>query len=145
MEPTRSAQPSCMAGWIVAERMAFCLFPERICLISDALRCCGMPDGQYTLGGQDVFLKDGIARLEDGTIAGSAATLYQCMQNAVRFGIPREEAVRAATVNPARQLGCADRAGSIAVGKQADFIVCDGELNRREVWLRGEQLAMRGI
>ena len=120
--------------------MAFRLFPGRVCLISDALRCCGMPDGQYTLGGQDVFLKGGIARLEDGTIAGSAATLYECMQNAVRFGIPREEAIRSATLNPARQLGCLDRVGSIAVGKQADFVVCDEDLNRREVWLRGTKL-----
>ena len=123
-----------------AVRMAFCLFPGRICLISDALRCCGMPDGQYTLGGQDVFLKDGIARLEDGTIAGSAATLWQCLQNAVRFGIPRDEAIRAATENPARQLGVLDRVGTIAPGKQADFVVCDGELNRKQVWLRGRKL-----
>ena len=123
-----------------AVRMAFCLFPGRICLISDALRCCGMPDGQYTLGGQDVFLKDGIARLEDGTIAGSAATLWQCLQNAVRFGIPRDEAIRAATENPARQLGVLDRVGTIAPGKQADFVVCDGDLNRKQVWLRGRKL-----
>lgn len=123
-----------------AVRMAFCLFPGRICLISDALRCCGMPDGQYTLGGQDVFLKDGIARLEDGTIAGSAATLWQCLQNAVSFGIPRDEAIRAATENPARQLGVLDRVGTIAPGKQADFVVCDGELNRKQVWLRGRKL-----
>ena len=124
-----------------AVRMAFRLFPGRICLISDALRCCGMPDGRYMLGGQDVFLKDGIARLEDGTIAGSAATLYQCMQNAVRFGIPRDEAIRSATINPARELGCADRVGSIAVGKQADFVICDEELNRESVWLRGDRLS----
>ena len=123
-----------------AVRMAFCLFPGRICLISDALRCCGMPDGQYTLGGQDVFLKDGIARLEDGTIAGSAATLWQCLQNAVRFGIPRDEAIRAATENPARQLGVLARVGTIAPGKQADFVICDGELNRKQVWLKGEKL-----
>ena len=123
-----------------AVRMAFCLFPGRICLISDALRCCGMPDGQYTLGGQDVFLKDGIARLEDGTIAGSAATLWQCLQNAVRFGIPRDEAIRAATENPARQLGVLDRVGTIAPGKQADFVICDGDLNRKQVWLRGRKL-----
>ena len=123
-----------------AVRMAFRLFPGRICLISDALRCCGMPDGQYMLGGQEVFLRDGIARLEDGTIAGSAATLWQCLQNAVRFGIPRDEAIRSATLNPAKQLGCADRVGSIAVGKQADFVVCDSELNRRQIWLRGTRL-----
>ena len=124
-----------------AVRMAFRLFPGRICLISDALRCCGMPDGQYMLGGQEVFLKDGIARLADGTIAGSAATLWQCLQNAVHFGISREEAILSATRNPAAQLGCSDRVGSIAVGKQADFVLCDGELNRLAVWLRGEKLS----
>ena len=123
-----------------AVRMAFRLFPGRICLISDALRCCGMPDGQYELGGQDVFLKGGIARLADGTIAGSAATLTQCLQNAVAFGIDRDEAIRAATLNPARQLGCADRFGSIAVGKQADFLVCGEDLAVRKVYLDGEAL-----
>ena len=59
-----------------AVRMAFKLFPGRICIVSDALRCCGMPDGQYTLGGQDVFLHGGIAKLADGTLAGSATNLY---------------------------------------------------------------------
>ena len=120
--------------------MAFKLFPGRICLISDALRCCGMPDGQYELGGQDVFLKGGIARLADGTIAGSAATLTQCLQNAVAFGIDRGEAIRAATLNPARQLGCADRCGSIAAGKQADFLVCGEDLAVQQVYLGGEAL-----
>ena len=59
-----------------AVRMAFKLFPGRICIVSDALRCCGMPDGQYPLGGQDVFLHGGIAKLADGTLAGSATNLY---------------------------------------------------------------------
>ena len=58
-----------------AVRMAFRLFPGRICLISDSLRCCGMPDGEYELGGQTVILRDQIARLEDGTIAGAASHL----------------------------------------------------------------------
>ena len=123
-----------------AVRMAFKLFPGRICLISDALRCCGMPDGQYELGGQDVFLKGGIARLADGTIAGSAATLTQCLQNAVAFGIDRDEASRAATLNPARQLGCADRVGSIAVGMQADFLICDESLALRSVYIGGRKI-----
>ena len=123
-----------------AVRMAFRLFPGRICLISDALRCCGMPDGQYMLGGQDVFLKDGIARLEDGTIAGSAATLLECLQRAVSFGIPKEEAILSATRNPARQLGCSDRVGSIEVGREADFLVCDAQMRLREVWLGGRKL-----
>ena len=115
--------------------------PARMVLISDSLRCCGMPDGEYELGGQPVFLQGGVARLSDGTIAGSATNVYDCMLRAISFGIPREDAVRAATYNPARQLGCLDEVGSIRDGKQADFVICDAELNRREVWLAGEKLA----
>ena len=122
-------------------RFAFRVFgAERMVLISDSLRCCGMPDGEYELGGQQVFLKDGIARLADGTIAGSATNLYECMRRAISFGIPREAAIRAASYNPARQLGCLDQVGSIAEGKTADFVVCDAELARKEVWLRGKKL-----
>ena len=122
-------------------RLAFRMFgAERMVIISDALRCCGMPDGEYELGGQAVFLKDGIARLADGTIAGSATNLYDCMLRAISFGIPREDAVRAATYNPARQLGCLEVVGSIRNGKRADFVICDPELNRKSVWLAGKQL-----
>ena len=122
-------------------RMAFKLFgADRMVLISDALRCCGMPDGEYELGGQQVFLAENVARLADGTIAGSATNLYDCMRNAVRFGIPKEDAVRAATWNPARQIHALDRVGSIANGKLADFVLCDAELNRKAVWLGGKQL-----
>ena len=118
-------------------RMAFRLFPERICLVSDALRCCGMPDGQYELGGQDVFLSGGIARLADGTIAGSASNLYECMCNAVTFGATVPQAVRAATIIPARQLGREAEIGSIDAGKLADFVVCDEQLQREAVYLGG--------
>ncbi len=123
-----------------AVRMAFRLFPGRICLISDALRCCGMPDGQYTLGGQDVFLKGGVAKLADGTIAGSATNLYECMRRAVSFGIPAEEAIRAATLVPAHEIGQDADIGSIAAGKLADFVVCDAALNRSAVYLGGVRL-----
>ena len=123
-----------------AVRMAFKLFPGRICLISDALRCCGMPDGQYTLGGQDVFLKGGIARLADGTIAGSATNLYDCMRKAVEFGIPKEQAILAATMIPAREIGREAEIGSIEKGKLADFVVCDEALNRKAVYMGGNIL-----
>ena len=124
-----------------AVRLAFRLFgAERMVLISDALRCCGMPDGEYELGGQAVFLKGGVARLADGTIAGSATNLYDCMLRAISFGIAREDAVRAATWNPARQIGCLDVVGSIADGKRADFVVCDENLTRKAVWLAGKEL-----
>ena len=121
-------------------RMAFKLFPGRICLISDSLRCCGMPDGEYELGGQQVFLSGGVARLADGTIAGAASDLYKDMLNAVAFGIPRDEAITAATIRPAREIGRADEIGSIEAGKFADFVVCDEALNARAVYIGGEQI-----
>ena len=122
-------------------RLAFRIFgASRIVLISDSLRCCGMPDGEYELGGQQVFLQGGIARLADGTIAGSATNLFECMQRAVSFGISREDAIRAATYNPARQIGALSEVGSIADGKCADFVICDAELNRKAVWLAGRKL-----
>lgn len=123
-----------------AVRMGFKLFPHRICLISDALRCCGMPDGQYTLGGQEVFLSGGVARLADGTIAGSAANLYDCMRRAVSFGIPVEQAVLSATAIPARELGRQGELGMIADGLPADFVVCGEDLSRRTVYLGGQRL-----
>ena len=107
-----------------AVRMAFRLFPGRICLISDALRCCGMSDGEYELGGQQVFLKGGIARLSDGTIAGSASNLFDCLKKAVSFGISKEQAILSATLIPARQIGADKEIGSIEPGKLADFVVC---------------------
>ena len=120
-----------------AVRMAFKLFPGRICLISDGLRCMGMPDGRYELGGQMVFLKDGAARLEDGTLAGAASDLYMDMKNAISFGIPAVEAIQAATINPAKATGWDDKIGSIEGGKAADCIICDKDLNLKHVIYRG--------
>lgn len=114
-------------------RMAFKLFPGRICLVSDSLRCCGMPDGKYELGGQDVFLKDGIAKLADGTIAGSATNLFDCLKNAIRFGIKKETAITAATLTPAKVLGVSDKIGQLAPGCFADMIICDEDLNIKEI------------
>ena len=122
-----------------AVRMAFRLFGNRICLISDSLRCCGMPDGEYELGGQKVYLSGGVARLEDGTIAGSATNLFECMRNAVRFGISEYDAIMAATALPAKEIGD-DEAGMIAEGRLADFLVCDEELNLKQVYMGGVRL-----
>ena len=123
-----------------AVRMAFKLFPGRICLISDSLRCCGMPDGEYELGGQQVFLSGGVARLADGTIAGAASDLYQDLRNAISFGIDRDEVIRAATIRPAREIGCEAEIGSIEAGKRADFVVCGVDLEREAVYIGGERV-----
>ena len=120
--------------------MAFRLFPGRIVLVSDALRCCGMPDGEYELGGQPVFLAGGVAKLADGTLAGSATNLFDCMRNAILFGIPEADAVRASTYNPACSLGVQDQVGSIATGKLADFIVCRSDYTGKRVFMSGVEI-----
>ncbi len=125
-----------------AVRLAFSIFGgARMILVSDALRCCGMPDGEYELGGQAIFLKGGVAKLADGTLAGAATNLYECMKNAIRFGIAEEDAVRAATFNPACALGVQNQVGSIATDKKADFIICRRDYSGRRVFLGGKEIS----
>lgn len=124
-----------------AVRMAFRLFPERICLISDSLACCGLPDGPYESGGQPVLLRDGVARLTDETIAGSASTLFECLQRAISFGIDPGTAITAATLRPAQVLGCAHQVGSIEPGKLADFLICGEDYTLRQVYLGGKPIS----
>ncbi len=122
-------------------RLAFSMFgAHRMILISDALRCCGMPDGEYELGGQMAHLSGGIAKLADGTIAGAATNLYQGMVNAILFGVPEADAVRAATYNPACALGVQDKVGAIATGHLADFVICRGDYTGKRVFMNGEEI-----
>ena len=122
-------------------RLAFSMFgADRMIIISDALRCCGMPDGEYELGGQQVFLSGGIAKLADGTIAGSATNLFECMRRAMTFGIREEDAIRAASYNPACSLGAQDKIGSIETGKYADFIVCNSDYTEKTVYMGGKAI-----
>ena len=100
-----------------------------------------MPNGEYELGGQAIWLKDRLATLADGTIAGSASNLYDCLLTVIGCGVPAEQAIRSATIVPARELGCADRIGSIEPGKFADFVVCGADFSRRAVYLGGEQIS----
>jgi N-acetylglucosamine-6-phosphate deacetylase len=124
-------------------RLAFSMFGgARMILVSDALRCCGMPDGEYELGGQLVFLSGGVARLADGTLAGSSTNLYDCMRKAMVFGIPEADAVRAASYNPACALGAQDKIGSIATGRLADFIVCSPDYAEKQVYMSGKKLTI---
>lgn len=110
-------------------RAAFKLFPGRMVLISDSMRATGMENGTYDLGGQTVTVDGKLATLADGTIAGSATNLYDCMRTAVSFGIPLEEAVAAATMNPAKSIGVYEELGSLTPGKRADVLLVDEELN----------------
>ena len=111
---------------------------ERMVLVSDTMRAAGMPDGEYTLGGQAVFVKGNRAELADGTLAGSVTDLMNCMKTAVSFGIPLEDAVMAAAVNSAKSIGIYDRVGSLDVGKDANVVVLDTDLNLKAVLFRGE-------
>jgi N-acetylglucosamine-6-phosphate deacetylase len=115
-------------------RAAFKIFgPERVILVSDSMRATGMPDGDYTLGGQTVRVRGNKPLLPDGTLAGSATDLTGCMLCAVSMGIPLETAVRCASYNPARALGLDDKAGSLQNGKQADLVVLDQNLQIKAV------------
>ena len=97
---------------------------DKISLITDAMRAKGIPDGVSELGGQVVYVKNGEARLEDGTLAGSVLRMNRAVQNMVeKVGVPFTQAVDYATINPARMLKIDDEAGSIEVGKRADFTV----------------------
>ena len=126
-----------------AVRAVFALFgADKVCLISDAMRACGMPDGSYELGGQKVIVGDGTANLENGSLAGSVATLHDCFCNAVRFGIPVEIALKAATINPARAMGLDMAVGSLMRGKQADLLILDREYNLEKVMINGEWVKM---
>lgn len=123
-------------------RLAFTLFgADRMILISDSLRCCGLGDGTYMLGGQQFTVRGPRATIEDGSLAGSVSDLMACMVNATQtMEIPLEDAVRAATINPARAIGVDDRYGSIAAGKVASAVVLNEDLSVRHVILRGRLL-----
>lgn len=122
-------------------RAAFRLFgADRVVLISDTMRAAGMGDGQYTLGGQDVSVRGAKAVLADGTIAGSATDLMQCMKTAISFGIAPEDAVRAAAVNPAKALGIFENYGSLELGKTANIAILDKDFNLKQVIFKGELL-----
>lgn len=119
-----------------AVRAAFRMMgAERIIFISDSMRAAGMPDGSYTLGGLDVSVRDGRAVLaSDGTLAGSVATLPDCVRTAVKqMHIPLETAIACATINPAKSLGIESLYGSIAAGKKADLVLWDENLNLKHV------------
>ncbi|MDR2045009.1 MAG: N-acetylglucosamine-6-phosphate deacetylase [Clostridium sp.] len=132
-----AAESSCMAELISdgihvhasVIRATFKLFPDRVVLISDSMRATGLEDGTYDLGGQAVSVRGKRASLFDGTIAGSATNLYDCMKAAISFGIPKEEAIAAATMNPAKSIGIYGEVGSLTPGKRADVLLADARMN----------------
>jgi N-acetylglucosamine-6-phosphate deacetylase len=117
-----------------------CLGSERIVLITDAMPGAGMADGEYTLVGQQVKVKKGKAYLQDGTIAGSVATLDKCMHNMVKTdGVLPLEAARMVSLNPATVINMEDTLGIVAVGRNADITLIDRDMKVCYVFVCGQQ------
>lgn len=99
---------------------------DKMILVTDCMAAGGMEEGKYELGGQPVFVKDGQAKLEDGTLAGSVLKLNEGLKNIHTYtGMDLEALVRLASYNPATVLGIQDKKGSLAVGKDADITIFD--------------------
>ena len=126
-------------------RLTFQLFgKERVILISDSLRATGMPDGQYPFGGQEIEVHGNRATIvgHPETLAGSVTSLMGCLRQAVKFGIPLADAVRACTYNPAQSIGIDGRAGTLDTGKEASFVLLDKEdLSIRTIVFKGQIVA----
>lgn len=104
--------------------------PGKLCLITDCTRAGGMPDGEYDLGGQPIFLKGIECRLADGTIAGSVLKLNNAVKNVLdHTALPVNEVFKMATLNPANAIHQGDRIGSLEKGKDADIIITDENIN----------------
>ena len=121
-------------------RATYKMFGDKLNLISDSLRCAGMPDGDYELGGQPITMKNGKATLTGtDTLAGSSISMLDALRNVVKFGLPLEAAVYAASTAPAQAAGLSD-IGAIEAGRAADLLVLDKDLNLKAVFMNGEKL-----
>lgn len=122
-------------------RSAFQWFgADHVVLISDAMRACHRPDGQYDLGGLPVTVQNEKATLPDGTIAGSVLDLMQIVRKAVAAGISLPVAVKAASWNAAAVLGLNDQRGAILPGLQADLVILHPDLTPKQVLIAGQRI-----
>lgn len=114
---------------------------NRVALITDAIRACGMPDGQYKLYGYELTVADGSARLSNGTLGGSMLTMSRAVQNMVELaGMPIERVIPMATEVPARIIGVADRKGKLEIGYDADVVVLGERFEVERVLARGAEV-----
>ncbi|AGB40764.1 N-acetylglucosamine-6-phosphate deacetylase [Halobacteroides halobius DSM 5150] len=112
---------------------------EDIILITDAMAATGMGDGEYNLGGLEVIIKSGVARLKSGNLASSTIDLKQAVKNVIEITeLNLVEAIKLATINPARRLNIANQKGSIEVGKDGDLVVFDDQFNTQMTIIEGE-------
>lgn len=111
---------------------------DRAILISDSMSACGLPEGEYRLGGQKVILKENAPRLEDGSLAGSVLTMADAVRNIRRFtSLPLADIIDMASLHPARSIGAEDLFGSIREGKMADLTSADADLHILKTYVEG--------
>jgi N-acetylglucosamine-6-phosphate deacetylase len=116
-----------------------CIGTDRVVLITDAIAGAGLPDGVFDLVGFKVTVRNGQATLSDGTIAGSTITMNRCVRNINQFvGVSLLDAVKMASLNPARAMGFASRLGSIRAGKDASLVVIDEQVNVYLTMVKGQ-------
>jgi N-acetylglucosamine-6-phosphate deacetylase len=113
---------------------------DTVILVSDGIAATGMPDGTYHLGTTEAIVENGVARNSEGKLAGSTLTLDRALRNIVALGVPMVDAIRMATVLPARRLGLAGKKGILAVGADADLVILTPELQVAGVMTRGAGL-----
>jgi len=114
---------------------------DQIILVTDQMEAGSLGDGVYSLGSQQVIVKDGACRLENGQLAGSVLTLNQAAKNIYQISnLSLPEVIRLATINPAHRLGLDQQIGQISAGYLADLILFDDEFEVRETYLAGEKV-----
>lgn len=114
---------------------------DKVMLVSDAMGACTMPDGDYSLGGQRVIVKEGSARLENGALAGSVLTLDKAVRNIKNnTHYPLHDTIRMVTHNPACHCNVQDRKGTIKEGYDADLVLFDEDINIKKVIIGGREV-----
>ena len=112
---------------------------DKVILITDSMRAGCMPNGKYDLGGQEVFVNNGVARLSSGNLAGSVLTLNKAVYNFMKnTNLTINEAINLASINPAKSINISDTKGSLEINKDADISLFDEEMNCYMSILRGE-------
>lgn len=112
---------------------------DKVLLVTDAMMACGMPEGKYALGGQDVYVKDGAARLKEGNLAGSILTLDKAIKNVYQnSNYELYDVVKMATYNGAKHCKVADKKGLIKEGYDADLVLFDDDINIEKVIIGGK-------
>ncbi len=119
--------------------------PDRLALVTDSMRALDMPDGEYWFGaegsGEKILKRDGVGVTLEGTALASAVMgMDHCVRTMHRAGVPLPEAVRMASLTPARILGVDADVGSLEVGKRADLVVMDADLGVKQVYVGGERI-----